>query len=851
MPPRKSKSSVLDGHSSQDFDNSRSSSTPSTGASQSQADKPDLNGHERATTPPRIGRSPGPRDTFNPLNIMDDSMDNGNILFDDMDAGFPLSQQSIGSSGFHSQQQGDEAFGVFGINSSPSGETLRRLTLSPRKRSPSSRAKRRRDAQTLVPGTPSKAVSAVGQVNDGSMGVDNTPLERPTSSFMSRLALATVEDTDGEEGATKTVTPVYESSGDSDPPRRIPQPKARPVKRRTSPKKEVKAPSPTPLAGDNAVVYGSDSGSETEWQDKEVTLLKDLEDSSSSELDEPLNDPFSSEENVSDKDLVKQLLPPTPKPKSPSSFTSLLPDDFDDLSDDDLPPLPQELRSRSGRVIRSTVTPSTTFRGAASRTPLKPAKKMTFSLKLVAKDKARRATGDFDLSRHIQDAMGDNMLEESDPDEEEEILFGTEKIVPKDILSEEQTEVLQEVLADEAAEFVEDAFDFFTQWPQQRTLPHLDATLCRISSPSPLTDRIVQSLTVPGMYKTLLLSPFMHVLLRSEWEMPRVLYTWLVDLMALESDFSIVNAASVLLQHAARRPLGFMVMQSGDLARICRYYGAMEDVMEPRWKIAPVTAETKPQRVLKSRSPPFPKENLLRVINLVHECALTRPSSYSCEDIRTMVNIMLRIVTDPIVGDTKTSIMTAIGSLLDAIPETVREDQRILLVQETIHIFGDSLPFMLLILSYWPGTNPWTMLIRRSIAVAYLGLTPIPPGSNKPVLEEITSFVQGSPVFGRHDKADYRRMTNTVKMLGYCLDDDALIATYNHKELAGLILILRQLHGKIIDVRAAFLDRTHAKDALQRLFTRLFYAGVHRTGPTQSTLSFSHQPISYSGRETE
>ncbi|KAG0256961.1 hypothetical protein DFQ27_005381 [Actinomortierella ambigua] len=933
MPPRKSKNNAIDGHpqiGSDDLStlpgpttplNYSSGSRSNAGSDQYLSDKQDLKGHDRASTPPRISlRTPGAYETFNPFDIS--TGDNGNIIMDDndIDPGFPLSQQSIDHHAWPPQDQ--EPFGVFGINSSPSGETLRRLTLSPRKRSPSSRARRRRDAHVLVPGTPSstKAVSAaseLGQATDGSLGPDNTPLERPAGSFMNRLALATEYENGttkleyGDDEGTPSITLIQESSSDSEPPRRVPQPRPRPIRPRQSVEKRVVA-SPPPSAGDSAVVYGSDSGSEGEWQDKETAplvkppmdnglqsttpdhderdlsmtspleslsispslrpvdsgipqdkvldnadgntsalgspksngslWLKELESSSSSDLDDPFSDPFSSEENASEKDPAKNTPLPS-SPKAPDSVKAPFSRDMDLMStDDELPPPPHELRSRSGRVIRSTA-PARTPRAALPRSTFKPPRKMaTFSLKLVAKDKARRETGGFDLSRHINEAMGDHVLDESDDEEEQEVLFGTEKIVPKDILSKEQTEVLHEVLADEAAEFVEDAFDFFAQWPQPRTLPRLDSALCVQPSPSPLMDRILRSLQVPGMYKQLLFSPLLHVMLRSASEIPRALYTWLVDLMALETDFTVVNAVSVLLQQAVRRPLGYMVLRPEDLVRICRYYGAKEDVMAAQWKIAPITAETKPQRILKSRSPPFPKDNLVRVITLVHECALSRPSAYSCEDIRMMVNTLLRIVTDPIVGDTKTSVMTAIGSLLNAIPEAAREEQRTLLVQETIHAFGDSLSFMLLILSYWPCTNAWTMLTRRSIAVAYLNLTPIPPGSMKPALKDITDFVLDSPVFDRNDKTDYRRMTNTVRMLGYCVDDDAIIATYDHKELRELILILRQLHGKIVDIRAAFLDRTHAKDALQRLFTRLYYAGVHRAGPTQSTLSFTQQP---------
>ncbi|KAI9241840.1 MAG: hypothetical protein BYD32DRAFT_404778 [Podila humilis] len=42
----------------------------------------------------------------------------------------------------------------------------------------------------------------------------------------------------------------------------------------------------------------------------------------------------------------------------------------------------------------------------------------------------------------------------------------------------------------------------------------------------------------------------------------------------------------------------------------------------------------------------------------------------------------------------------------------------------------------------------------------------------------------------------------------------------------------------VVDVRAAFMDRTQTKDTIQRLSTRLFYAGIHRQASRQTTLNF-------------
>ncbi|KAG0241440.1 hypothetical protein BGW41_005898 [Actinomortierella wolfii] len=830
-----------------------------------------LDQENRPTTPPPSGRSFDSNDLFSPSGHVDEDR----IENDDEETNLSLSQQAIGSPNLRvKSDQG--SLGVFGISNSPSGETLRRLTLSPHKSS-SSKAKKKGDIHTLVPGTPVKVGSTAHRPEDGSLGPDEKPLERPASSFMDKLLLTTVNDKEVEEKVVMMVDDkphqmfdLHESSSDSEVRRRAPQPKARPLKPRRKkepvlpPQRDLSMTSPLGSLSISPSLHPQDVGSQ---KDKAMVLSDDdmltldtfkkddkswlkESDSSSSDLDDPFSDPFLSGTELSDSITTKDKSPPQPPSPTPTQRNKKqeppIPDPDLMLTDEELPPPPHELRSRSGRVLRSTAVAVEIT--AASKTRFKPTKKKAlFSLDLLLKEKERREAGGFNMSRHIEEAMSGQVLEEYDTEEEEEILFGTDKIIPKDILSEEQKEVLTEVLAEEETQLVEDAFDFFTQWPRRRSIPRLDVELgesvSAFSPHSAYTVRVVQSLRMPGMYKAFLLSPFMHMLIRSKWEIPRAVYSWLVDVMALETDFSVVNAISALLQHAARRIPGTTVIRPEDIVRVCQYYGAKDEVLATRWRIAPITAENKPQRILGARSSPFPKDNLQRVILLVQESALAGPQEYTCEDIRMMVNILLRIVTDPIVGDIKSSVMTAIGTLLDAIPESARGEQRTLLVQETIHTFGESLPFMLLILGYWPATNAWTMLTRRSIAVVYLGLTAIPEGSDKPMLQDITNFVQSSPVFTRNHQTDYRKMTQTVKMLGYCLDDDALIASYNYQGLKELILILRQMHGKIVDIRAAFLDRTHAKDALQRLFTRLFYAGVHRSGPAQSTLNFDSRPL--------
>lgn len=98
--------------------------------------------------------------------------------------------------------------------------------------------------------------------------------------------------------------------------------------------------------------------------------------------------------------------------------------------------------------------------------------------------------------------------------------------------------------------------------------------------------------------------------------------------------------------------------------------------------------------------------------------------------------------------------------------------------------------------------------MRRGIALAYLKLSPIPAGQNAPDLEELHRALFVDKEFMINSETNYRSLGQRIQVFSFCLDEEHMIASYGRHALEALLRKLRLMHGKIVDVRAAFMERT-------------------------------------------
>ncbi|GJJ73401.1 hypothetical protein EMPS_05759 [Entomortierella parvispora] len=642
------------------------------------------------------------------------------------------------------------------------------------------------------------------------------------------------------------------------------------------------------------IVEGSDPGSDAEWNDGDVFVspketveeafpetkpaaivgdissdddIPDLRRFSSRKIPEMLEE---SESDLDDDPFSADTTPAattatsSPKAPTPLQSTKAAGDDGSSLSDassvsfsDEEDPFgggplakksptkstqkPSRVTTRSLRSSTVKAKPVVVNETPVKRTPISKARKPLFSLDSLLKEKTRREKAGYDIeTAKAHMALDDNLLQEYNEDDEEDILFSP-TVIPKGILSDEQEGVLSEIIQDGQDTIVDDFAEFFVHWPQTLSVPpyepeHIDAV-------DPVIQKLQRCTRTGKARSQFLTSPFLAIMSNSAWRMPPSLFHWLVLVMAAEQNTAVTTSIFSVLQRALAQRTSLLGVDQEDLITAFRMYGAREEYLEIEWSVAPVTPESKRERTIDSDTPKFPRQNLKALIKLINMTATLDPLFYDEEEIRAIISLLLRMTTDPIIGDVKSALGSAIVALLNAIPEASWESERSRICDDILQVFGTSLPFVLLALHQLPSLSTRVTLLRRGIALAYLKLSPIPAGQNAPDLEELHRALFVDKEFMINSETNYRSLGQRIQVFSYCLDEEHMIASYGRHALEAVLRKLRLMHGKIVDVRAAFMERTVTKDLIQRLYMRLYYAGIHRQTVKQTTLNFEKATV--------
>ncbi|KAF8978655.1 hypothetical protein BGZ46_006247 [Entomortierella lignicola] len=415
-------------------------------------------------------------------------------------------------------------------------------------------------------------------------------------------------------------------------------------------------------------------------------------------------------------------------------------------------------------------------------------KPVLFSLDSLLNEKKRKVEIGYDLeSAKNQMMLDDKLIEEYDEDEDEDSFYGTE-VIPKGILTEEQEGVLSEIMQDEQIELIEDVAEYFVRWPQDLSVQPLEPGFIEADPNDPVVQKVIKYTRTEAQRIQFLTSPFLMIMSSSPWEMPRSLFRWLVHIVTVEQNQPVILSVFALLQRVLSQDL-----------------------------------------TLYFKSPQF----------------------YDVLEIRKIVNLLLRMTTDPIIGDFKSLLGTTLVALLDTIPANSWETELHILCSEIIQTLGASSPFILLVLRQLPSLSLRITLLRRSIALEYLGQPKISTVNMSPDLNELHRALFVDKGFAVNSETVHKELGRRIQIFGFCLDDEQMVAAYGRKELEPLLKKLRFMHGRIIDVRAAFMERTWAKDMIQRLYMRLYYAGIHRQMAKQTTLNFGDSTRTQTSNSTD
>ncbi|EJU04481.1 hypothetical protein DACRYDRAFT_114800 [Dacryopinax primogenitus] len=154
-----------------------------------------------------------------------------------------------------------------------------------------------------------------------------------------------------------------------------------------------------------------------------------------------------------------------------------------------------------------------------------------------------------------------------------------------------------------------------------------------------------------------------------------------------------------------------------------------------------------------------------------------------------------------------------------------------------------------LLLSLFPRGRDRTMVMARWLAVDILipdTLDALDESSYQqppslPTLLSLVNYQSRTSPFGIHAETNYEELYLVTQIMETALTHmhSYLQDRENHATLAELAEEVFSVYTKIMDTRAAHLERTEAKDALQRLSLRLRYSIPKSAPPMQTKLPFA------------
>ncbi|KAL1924241.1 uncharacterized protein VTP21DRAFT_7276 [Calcarisporiella thermophila] len=500
-----------------------------------------------------------------------------------------------------------------------------------------------------------------------------------------------------------------------------------------------------------------------------------------------------------------------------------------------LTPIRRSSRVRKAPEYFSSVVESPTVNFKRRRDPV-----YENSIKKLLQEKEQRAKIGFTLEPLENIKFNDDITEHS-------LQFDRDQIL-NNILSNEQNEQLRQALSESFRDFQEKTYLFFEE---RNNDCHNLSYLLRIPRDSELKKRMKDDSYLKLIYdcseaeegrKMLLCGGWIERLWKTKWEPPAPVLRWLLNLVCFEVDKNLVLSAFELLREyfATSWAKSAFFVQIDQIVLILRKFGAMEDSLKQEVLLRDVVEKNLEKRTLPNLL------NFKLFIRLLGDSVASRRAYYSLESIRYLIIILLRCSLDRCVLEVLFDIEVALKLILDAFSQGEWNMQMISISQRLLSSCRHSPCLVAKMLKALSPVHPRSQALRS--LVAYQFLVPNERGSismNKdeavqkisllPLVELLSSL--NSP-FHIDEKTNYEDIYWHAVLLGYVLFSKEVLDS--DKESAKKIITrLRQIHDRIQDGRATFLDRSKAKEIIQRLFMRLFYT----TGQSYQAKGLKQQKI--------
>ncbi|RIB17523.1 hypothetical protein C2G38_1427583 [Gigaspora rosea] len=239
---------------------------------------------------------------------------------------------------------------------------------------------------------------------------------------------------------------------------------------------------------------------------------------------------------------------------------------------------------------------------------------------------------------------------------------------------------------------------------------------------------------------------------------------------------------------------------------------------------------------------------LLKTIVPLVENRFLKFSDY--EEIRQAIYVVLRMSLDRRMSLISSYIERIVDSFLNLFKEDDWGSQAKLICEDIVSTCGGTTKFNAVTIENLP-ISIRGRLLRRLLAFKSLFTLSLKTWDlatvdiTKPLSLEplLSSFDDNEFMFKININTNYNELYYKVLLLNFAIDDEEQM-TSEKNIVEEIIQRLKYLHGKIVDMRAAFMDRTKAKDLIHRLYMRLYYVTSNRRGKTQaSILEYSSKKI--------
>ena len=237
---------------------------------------------------------------------------------------------------------------------------------------------------------------------------------------------------------------------------------------------------------------------------------------------------------------------------------------------------------------------------------------------------------------------------------------------------------------------------------------------------------------------------------------------------------------------------------------------------------------------------------LIRLIDLL--TFITKLSYFEIQDLSSLVLTMLLLNMDKSMMSLNTSIQECLRSSLESTISNNEEPLRDLSILSKIlpSTFDKSLPFKVELLLTLPVGPIRLIRMRRWLAYVILlegridkidEISYLNPPNLIPLINELkNNYTDG--IFTINDYSNYDNLFHNIEILSLVLTDiesylqaDKELIKYNRRNdddvsedcINVIINCLRKMFGRINDTRCADLNRSKAKDSIQRLEMRLYW----------------------------